>query len=119
MSLLEGLALLETDGGIVIVAVADEPVPEPFGEDRDYEALALAYCLAAEAPPGRGLAVLEGLERRRCTYGGDLPERFAGNPAAAGLPLLQTILDGGASLVPVELGVDEPYSVEVRTRAEA
>jgi len=118
MSLLEGLSLLETEGGRVVVAVADEPVPEPFVEERRYAPLALGLCLAPEDEGQGSLAFLTGFGRRKgpdAPGGGEIPDHLAANPIASGLPLFAAILGGeGATNVPVERGVAEPYSVEVR-----
>ena len=79
---------------MVELAVADEPVPGPFAEERGYEALALGFCLAPEDEGEGSLALLSGFGRRRGPEAQELPEGLAANPVASGLPLLEAILGG-------------------------
>ncbi len=118
MCLLEAMALLEAEGGQVVVALADEPVPEPFvDESRRYDALALSFCLAAEPAAAGVLGTLEAFGRRRFEGEVEVPERVARNPIAAGIPLLRAVLAGASGRVPLELGAREPYCVTLRAEA--
>jgi hypothetical protein len=116
-AVLEGLVLLDQDGGEAVVAVADDVPAEPFrGPGRPgFAPLGLALCLAAEptaggAPP---LARIEGFpspsppgtHAQGLAAGvADVPAGFVGNPAAAGLPLLAAVLRGRSGWVPLALG---------------
>jgi hypothetical protein len=121
--LLEGLVLLDQEGGAVVVAVADDVPPAAFrGAGRPaFSPLGLALCLAAAPlPPGSAtpLGRLEGPARAGglpvVPGAGAVPESFAGNPAAAGLPLVAALLGRASGWVPIELGATEdPLGVVV------
>jgi len=114
MSLLEALALLDSEGGEVVVAVADDLPAAPFYRGRPFAPLGVAFCLAAE-PGASGGARIGGLGRAEVDDGWleAIPAELLGNPAAAALPLVRALQERQPARVPVELGVSEPLSVEV------
>ena len=119
MCLLEAFAWLEARRGSVIVAVADEPLPDHLATVGRYEALGVAFCLSSDPPSGGGLAGLSDLRRRgpKCPPGG-VPERLAGNPCAAALPLVEAVMRRRSGIVPVEQG-GEGWSVELQVGGRA
>jgi hypothetical protein len=126
--LLEVLVLLDQEGGEAVVAVADD-VPDALFRRSDapgFAPLGLAICLAADpvaAGPAPALGCLGALSRSCGAVPAAGPEAvppaFAGNPAAAGLPLLAALLSGASGWVPVELGVADPLGVSVEAAAGA
>lgn len=114
--LVEGLALLDQEGGAVVVAVADDVPAEAFrGAGRPaFSPLGLALCLAADPLPAGAAAPLARLEgpvraggRAAASGPGAVPAAFAGNPAAASLPLLAALLGRSSGWVPIEPGPAE------------
>lgn len=105
MCLLEAWVWLETHGGSVIVAVADEPLPEHLTSVARYDALGLAIHISAErwkSGTGGRLAALQ--RRDRFTSAVSIPDSLVQNPCAAGLPLIDAVLHERSGTVPIELG---------------
>lgn len=104
MCLLEAFAWLEVHGGAVIVAVADEPLPDHLASLGRYDPLGLAVHITAEPLAGGGLGQLSDLRRRRREISSvSVPERLANNPSVAGLPLVEAVIRNRSGTVPVEL----------------
>jgi 3-oxoacyl-(acyl-carrier-protein) synthase len=100
VSLLEAWALLEERGGHVVLAVADDEPPEPLDRLDEQGALALAFCLSAE--PAGARAELSDLRAAEAPEAhARIPEELRGNCAAAGLELLDAVLEGRAGSVSV------------------
>lgn len=119
MCLLEAWAWLEEHGGSIVVVVADEPLPEHLESLGQYDALGVAFHLAAEPLPAKAMGRLSGLARRDpIESSGNIAERLAKNPSAAALPLVEAVLRKRSGLVPVEIG-GEAWSVELNLPAEA
>ncbi len=113
MSLLEAWVWLEEHEGAVIVAVAEEPLPDHLATVARYAPLGIALHLRSRQPPEGTLGRLSSLRRSPETAPApDLPRDLSQNPCAAGLPLLEAILRGEAGRVPVELG-GEGWSVDL------
>lgn len=113
MCLLEGLSLLDQEGGEVVIAVADSAPDEVFRRGRpSFLPLGVAFCLTVE-PKESSLGRLFDLERAEesSTWLQPVPDALRGNPAAAGLPLLNAVVRGEAGRVPVDLSTATPYSV--------
>ncbi len=103
MALLESWVWLEAHGGAIIVCVADEPLPAYLTDAAPYEALGVAFHLCAE-PAATAIGRLSALRRGGAEAGGGIPGRWAGNPCAAALPLLEAVLERRPGTVPLELG---------------
>lgn len=104
MALLDAWLQLDERGGHVALVLMDEAIPEPLAPaGENYDPLALAFVLAAEPPAGGSLGVVSNL-RRDGAAEGSLPERFARNPVAGGLPLMDALLDRGTGRVMVDIG---------------
>ncbi len=119
MSLLEGLLLLDRQGGCAVVGVADDALDEPLCRTPEIRPLGLALALTVERPgEGPVLGRLTGLGRGEGAEPAEVAGAFRHNPSAAGLPLIEALLRGRAGRIPLELGVAEPYSVELRVGEE-
>ena len=114
MCLLEAFAWLEAHGRSVIVAVADEPLPDHLAAVGRYDPLGMAFHLSADSRAAGGLGRLSDLRRRNLEWSpAGVPERLVKNPCAAGLPLVEAVLGRRSGMVPVELA-GEGWSVELR-----
>lgn len=94
--LMEAMAWLSDQGGEVIVAVADEALPQFFAARQEpFEALAAAILLSAEAD-SRTLATISVPERDEaaspCVDAGVEDEELARNPSAPLLQVLRAVL---------------------------
>ena len=119
MCLLEAWVWLETHGGSVIVAVADEPLPDHLSSVARYDALGLAIHLSAERWKSGIGGRLSALRRRDpVTPRPSIPDSLVQNPSAAGLPLIDAVLHGRSKTVPVELG-GPAWSVDLQFGEEA
>lgn len=119
MCLLEGLALLDQEGGEVVVAVADtEPAAEFRRERQPFEPFGIGFCLTVE-PTGSSFGRLSKFGRTDAPSASleTIPEMLRGNPAAAGLPLLNAVFKGEAGAIPIELSKTTPYSVAFNPEA--
>ena len=104
MSLLESWVWLETHGGEVIACVADESPPEYLTAAAPYQPLGVAFALCSE-PGATALGRLSAIRRGEGHGGADrIPERWAGNPCAAALLLVEAILHERSGIVPLEPG---------------
>jgi hypothetical protein len=104
MGLLEALTVLEERGGAVLLALADEAVPQPLAARRAYESGAVALLLSAEARPA-ARARLSGL-RRGSAAPAELPAAFAAHPCAGGFALVSAVSSGRRGTVPLGPGAD-------------
>jgi hypothetical protein len=96
-ALVEAAALLAERGGEVMVVLADEPPPAPFGAGHRYRPLAVALHLAAGSD-GPVLAFLRGL--RRAPGGApSVPPAHAGHPCAGALALATAVWSRAAGQV--------------------
>jgi hypothetical protein len=104
MCLLEAWVWLETHGGSVIVAVADEPLPDHLSSVARYNALGLAIHISAERRKSGTGGRLSALRRGDpVTSGSGIPDSLVQNPCAAGLPLIDAVLHERSATVPLEL----------------
>ncbi len=116
MSLLEAWAWLERHGGSILVAVADEPLPDHLSPTVGrYEALGVALHLVTE-PAATNLGRLTWLGSRdgATTPVAEVPERLAKNPCSAALPLVTALLEKRDGVVPLEVGGDS-WCVELHS----
>ncbi len=118
-ALLEAWALVHEHESDVVIAVADDAIPEPIRRDARRTALGVGVCLRAAPGPGT-LATHTAL--RREDEAAALPSQLAGrllgagiaeNPASALLPLIAAARGGEPSRVPLAFGAARPYSVLV------
>lgn len=113
MCLLEAWAWLELRREPVMVAVADEALPDHLSGVGRYEPLGIALYLCAQPPAAGALGRLSGLSRRDCDpQETNIPDSLRGNPCASGLLLVKAIFHGRRGTVPVELG-DCGFSVHL------
>jgi len=115
MCLLEAWAWLELHGSSIIVSVADESLPDHLSIAGRYDPLGIALHLGALPPAAGALGRLSGLQPRGqlSTPASVIPGELSTNPCAAGLLLVEALLQGRAGTVPVELG-GEGWSVELQ-----
>lgn len=115
MALLEAWAWLETHRQAVIVSVADEPPPDDLAAAAAFEPLGVALHLCAE-PSAAALGRLSAMRRDGGRFAGEIPCRFAGNPCAAALLLVEALLGEQSGTVPLEAG-ENPWCVALETGA--
>lgn len=113
MCLLEGLALLDRQGGEAVIGLADDVLEEPFCQGPVYRPLGVALSLAAERPDRGALAQLADFGYGEPLAEVRLAEDVRHNPTAAGLPLLEAVCRGRTERVPLELEAEIPYSIKV------
>ncbi len=111
MALLEALAWLEDGDVPVVVVVADESLPPPLDAVVPFDTLAVAFALG-KGEGGRGR--LAHLRRDPQVAAAPVPARFAKNPAAAALALLDALTQkrSGAVRLTATPGA-EPWCVDV------
>ena len=124
-SIIEAMALLEERGGEVVVAVADDSLPEPLRQLEGWEALAVGLCLRSDeaaraGEPRRVLATLGGLApeeepspRATRFSGRAIDPRVSANAVAAAFPLLDAIYSGRAGRVCLAPDVRGAFAVDV------
>jgi len=111
MCILEAWTWLHAHPGTVIVSVADEALPEHLSRFGAYDPLGLALCLSSAPAPTGSLGSISELKcRGEGLMAAAVPERFAANPVAVGLVLMEAILHGRGGIVPIQLG-GEGWSV--------
>lgn len=117
MCLLEAWTWLETQGGSIIVSVADEVLPDHLPGSERYDPLGVALHLEAEASAGNPLCRLAGLRPgRSLRHEPRIPERLAANPSGAGLAFVDALINGDTGPVLVEPESDG-WSVELQAVA--
>jgi hypothetical protein len=116
-ALVEAAALLAERGGAVMVVLADEPPPEPFGAGHVYPAAAVALYLSA-APCRETRATLRDLRRAR-VGAPQVPAAYADHPCAGALALAAAVWKGAPG--PVALGPegDRGWAVDVSAEGPA
>ena len=103
MCLVEAWAWLESKGGSIIVAVADERLPEHLTRIASYEPIGAAFHLCSEEPGGGSRGRLSEIERRGTRSPSvEIPGSLAQNPSSAALPLIEALMRGTTGTVPVE-----------------
>ena len=85
--LIEAFGLLSSGHSRVVVVVADESLPPPISTLVSFDSCAVAFALSATAMP-TGLGDID-LPLRSIAL---QPSLLAGNPAAAALPLLESLM---------------------------
>lgn len=101
-SLLEAWAFLASEGGDLVLAVADDEPPEPLDQLGDHGALAVGFCLSAE--PAGAKAKLSALRMGELAPpNARVPDELRNNCAAAGLELLDAVLSRRAGAVSIAL----------------
>ncbi len=100
-TLLEAWAWLEEEGGVAVVAVADDRAPEPLDAVDDHEALAVGVALASAGtgPRLENLRVVAEAARHA-----EMTQALRANCAAPGLELAEAILSrraGPVALSPI------------------
>lgn len=114
MSLLEGLALLDDQGGSVIVAVADEAPDDPFGGRELFDPLGIALCLSSESANGhKPLGGLSEFRRESRSEISEIPRDLKKNPVSSALPLVHCLMARKRDLIPLELKSETPYCIDV------
>lgn len=111
MCILEAWMWLHAHPGTVIVSVADESLPEHLSSFGAYDPLGLALCLSSAPAPAKNLGTISELKRRREGLAAPaIPERFAANPVAVGIALMEAVLHGRGGIIPIQVG-GEGWSV--------
>lgn len=98
MALLEAFALLQTDEHSCVVAIGEEPLPEPLDRFHQQAPLAIAFALRAQ---GQG-PTLASLRHEPSPPAFGAPEGLEGHPVAPALALLRALEDGRSG--PLALG---------------
>jgi hypothetical protein len=101
-SLLEGLGLLADGFDEVVVAVADEPLPEPIARFGAYAPLGVAFALSATARPGACEIRIE--DEGKPSPALQVPETFIDNPVAPALAILGAMETVSATRLPLDSG---------------
>ncbi|MDX2089604.1 MAG: beta-ketoacyl synthase chain length factor [Kofleriaceae bacterium] len=129
-SLLEAAAWLwdqSTDEGpkTAVVAVADDQVPEPLATLCPRIGLAVGLCLST-AGGAAALGVISHLRTQpqprtipTSYFGRELPHGLLTNPAAAGLALLEAVVERRSGTVPLAFSVQRPLAVDLVAGARA
>lgn len=91
-SLLEAWAYVDTHGGDVILAVADDRAPEPLDQLDDHDALAVGFALRADPAPGTPTIANWRVEAEAPPRAARVPEGLRRNCAGPGLELLDALL---------------------------
>ncbi len=114
-SLLEAWALLDAQGGAVILAVADDRAPEPLDALDDHEALAVAFALLADPPAGAPTLAGWRLEEAAPPHQARVPDALRASCAGPGLELLDAILARRAGPVGISPARGPQVVVDVLT----
>lgn len=111
-ALIEAWILLEEEGGEVVLAMADDVPPAPLEALGHRGALALGFCLSSTARSGA--VTLSDLRVAEGELLAEVPEALAGNPAVAGLALLEAVLARRAGTVSLTLPGQLGFAVDVQ-----
>lgn len=106
MAMLEAATLIAAGQGPVVVAIAEEPLPEPLASDGGrFEALGVALVVDAARGPGLNVRLVHG----PCdAVAPSLPAGLAGNPCASALELALALADPTLRRVRLEPAVIAP-----------
>jgi len=110
--LIESHCLVATGQPAVLAIVSDEPLPAPLDQRCRYEGLAVALALASDAPAGGGLGRLHNMRRGAATPERVATSRWARNPAAASLGVLDAVIRRHAGTIPITLDGDESWCID-------
>lgn len=105
MCLLEAFAWLNAQSGDLIVAVADEPLPEHLGDLGRYEALGAAFLLSSRLPE-KSLGQLSNVRNECAGPPPRLPDDLVKNPCAVAVLLVDAVLRRRGGPIPIALGAD-------------
>jgi len=111
--LLEGLVLLDHQGGEAVVGVADDSLVEPLCGFPAFAPLGVAFCLSSDEPESGAMGRISGYGRSGDLEDPKVPDEVRHNPAAAGLPLLAALVERRSGTVPLALESPAPPSLEV------
>jgi hypothetical protein len=111
-SILEALTWIADEGGSIVVALADDRLPEPLGARFPVDPLAVAICLRRADEPGRALATLH-VERPAVVPALVPPPGFARSPVAPGLALALAVHARTAATVPLATQTPRPFVAHV------
>lgn len=116
-SMLEGLVLASETGADVIVAVADDRLPEPFTALGTPSGLAVGIALRCDAPDESILGTITALRAKPdsepavSTFMGRSLDAYRGNPTCSALPLIEALLGEPKGDVALAHGLPRPFVV--------
>lgn len=113
MCLLESMALLGTDEDAVVMSVGEERMPELLRPIVDYAPLAVGLALARSPEQGTPLARLSNLRVDPDVAATPVDARFAHNPCAPALALLERLARGELGPVALEGPGGEGWCVDL------
>jgi predicted hotdog family 3-hydroxylacyl-ACP dehydratase len=97
MALLEAFTLFHEEPGPIIVAIAEEPVPEALGPKRHYDPLAVAIAITDD--PTDAIARVSDLAPRTSEAMESISSSFAESPIASAIPLVRALLSNARQRV--------------------
>lgn len=109
MALVEAVALLDVDGGDVVVSLAEEDIPSPLPRHGEYLPVGFGFHLTTARRPGAvRLARL-----RREAPAAEPVASYVGNACASAFGLLDAVTQRRAGVVPLSRGGDTPWCIDV------